>query len=61
MITGAIKSPVDQVWIAQDEAARLYEPSFTARHHEGFDGAFGDADASASMAVIASITRGTAG
>lgn len=61
MITGASKPQVDQVWIAQEETAQRYEPPFTARHHEGLDAAFGDADVSESVAVIASITRGTAG
>ncbi|MCK9777271.1 type I restriction-modification enzyme R subunit C-terminal domain-containing protein [Pseudomonas syringae] len=42
------------------EAGQLYEPPFTALHHEGLDGAFGDADANAIISVIASIKRSAA-
>ena len=42
------------------EAGQLYEPPFTALHHEGLDGAFGDADADAIVAVIASIKSSAA-
>ena len=42
------------------EPGQLYEPPFTALHHEGLDGAFGDADANAIVAVIASIKRSAA-
>ncbi|MDP3847980.1 MAG: DEAD/DEAH box helicase family protein [Pseudomonas sp.] len=42
------------------EAGQLYEPPFTALHHEGLDGAFGDADADAIVAVIAGIKRSAA-
>lgn len=38
-------------------AGQLYEPPFTALHHEGLDGAFGDADADAIVAVVAQINR----
>lgn len=34
------------------EPGQLYEPPFTALHHEGLDGAFGDADADGIVAVI---------
>ena len=42
------------------EAGQLYEPPFTALHHEGLDGAFGDADANAIISVIAAIKRSAA-
>lgn len=102
MITGAIKSRVDQIWNAfwsggisnpmkvieqmtyllfikrldelqtvkerkaartgqgVMEAGQLYEPPFTALHHDGLDGAFGDADANAIVAVITAIKRSAA-
>jgi type I restriction enzyme R subunit len=34
---------------------QLYEPPFTALHHEGLDGAFDDADADAIVGIIAEI------
>jgi type I restriction enzyme R subunit len=42
------------------EAGQLYEPPFTALHHEGLDGSFGNADANAIVAVIAAIKRSAA-
>jgi type I restriction enzyme R subunit len=39
------------------EAGQLYEPPFTALHHEGLDGTFGDADADAIVAVVSEINR----
>lgn len=42
------------------EAGQLYEPPFTALHHEGLDGAFGEADANAIVEVIAAIKRSAA-
>lgn len=42
------------------EAGQLYEPPFTALHHEGLDGAFGDADANAIISVIVAIKRSAA-
>ncbi|WP_275679066.1 hypothetical protein [Aquipseudomonas campi] len=38
------------------EAGQLYEPPFTALHHEGLDGA----DANAIVAVVAAIKRSAA-
>ncbi len=42
------------------EPGQLYEPPFTSVHYEGLDGAFGDADADAIVAVIEEINRGAA-
>ncbi|MDP3978786.1 MAG: DEAD/DEAH box helicase family protein [Pseudomonas sp.] len=42
------------------EAGQLYEPPFTALHHEGLDGTFGDADADAIVATITAINRSAA-
>lgn len=37
------------------EPGQLYEPPFTALHHQGLDGAFGDADADAIVMAISEI------
>ncbi|MET3650307.1 DEAD/DEAH box helicase family protein [Dyella japonica] len=37
------------------EAGQLYDPPFTALHHEGLDGVFGDADADAIVNVLLDI------
>ncbi|MNR34775.1 hypothetical protein D3C85_1525730 [compost metagenome] len=37
------------------EPGQLYEPPFTALHHEGLDGTFSDSDADGIVAVIAEI------
>ncbi len=42
------------------EPGQLYEPPFTAVHHEGLDGAFGDSDADGIVALIAEINQGAA-
>ncbi|MFL9813965.1 DEAD/DEAH box helicase family protein [Stutzerimonas sp. VN223-3] len=42
------------------EPGQLYEPPFTAVHHEGLDGAFSDADADGIVAVIVEINQGAA-
>jgi len=34
------------------DPGQLYEPPFTAMHHEGLDGVFADAEASELVAVI---------
>jgi len=83
VITGAIKSQVDQIWnafwsggisnpmevieqmtyllfIKRLDELQTKESPFTALHHEGLDGAFGDADANAIVAVIAAIKRSAA-
>ena len=39
------------------EPGQLYEPPFTALHHEGLDGAFGDSDADAIVGIIAVINE----
>ncbi len=39
------------------EPGQLYEPPFTGLHHEGLDGAFGDADADAIVGIIAVINE----
>ena len=37
------------------EPGQLYEPPFTAHHHEGLDGTFSDSDANEIVAAIARI------
>lgn len=39
------------------EPGQLYEPPFTAVHHEGLDGAFGDADADEIVQILSSLNR----
>lgn len=39
------------------DAGQLYEPPFTSIHHEGLDGAFGDGDADAIVAILADINQ----
>lgn len=93
MITGAIKSRVDQIWnafwsggisnpmkiieqmtyllfikrldelqtVKERKAARTGQGVKEAgQHHEGLDGAFGDADANVIVAVITAIKRSAA-
>jgi len=39
------------------EPGQLYEPPFTALHHEGLDGTFGDSDADGIVEVITKINQ----
>jgi type I restriction enzyme R subunit len=39
------------------EPGQLYEPPFTALHHEGLDGTFGDGDAEVIVGIISDINQ----
>ena len=39
------------------DPGQLYEPPFTSVHHEGLDGALGDGDADAIVAILSDINQ----
>jgi type I restriction enzyme R subunit len=39
------------------DPAQLYEPPFTAVHHQGVEGAFGDGDVHALFAIVEEINQ----